>query len=223
MPEPFIVFQQFNDIALANGIAEVLQRQGIETVIEGVPALVDPTIVGVSNTQAISIKLRSGDFSKAHQALADFYKKQLDQVDKDYYLLQFTNEELMEIIAKPDEWGAFDYQLAKKLLKDRGHEVQPAAAGNLARERINALAQPDNIHPAWIYIGYITAVLGGLGGIIIGITLLYSKKTLPDGQRIFAYNDNVRAHAKIITIISFTVLTIAFVFRLLVVMGYIVL
>ena len=32
---------------------------------------------------------------------------------------------LREIIAKRDEWGAFDYALAQKILRDRGQEVAP--------------------------------------------------------------------------------------------------
>jgi hypothetical protein len=213
MSESFIVFQQFNDLELAKETAGILAKQGIENVIEGGAVFVDSNIVGVVAPQVVSIKLLPGDFSRANQVLDDYYQQQLDQVDKDYYLLQFTNAELMEVVAKRDEWGHFDYQLARKLLKDRGQEVAQPTDEKLTNQRLNELAKPDKIHPAWIFVGYASAILGGLAGIVIGTTLLYSKKTLPDGQRTLAYNHNVRTHAKAITIISFTVLAIAFMLR----------
>ncbi len=126
----------------------------------------------------------------------------MDGVDKDYYLFEFTDEELMEIVSKPDEWGHFDYQLAQKFLRESGKEIKPEVAALLKAQRLNELAKSETVHKYWIYLGYVSALLGGLIGIFIGWTLAYYKKTLPDGQRVFAYREDVRNHGARILLIA---------------------
>lgn len=193
MTETFLTFQNFNDIELANEFAKLLDQQGIPYLVEENKKFLDS---GFSNNVVpdISIKLKPEDFLKANKALEDYYKTQLNEIDKDYYLFEFTDEELIEIIAKPDEWGRFDYQLAQKILRDRGKEVKPEIAGLLKTNRIKELAKPESVHRYLIYLGYVSAAVGGLIGIFIGWTFAYYKKTLPDGQRIYAYKEDVRNH-----------------------------
>jgi len=61
----------------------------------------------------------------------------------------------------------------------------------------------------WIIVGYFLAVIGGLLGIIIGYLLMSSKKTLPNGVRVYSYNDNDRKHGKVIFIIGIIVIVIS--------------
>jgi hypothetical protein len=68
----------------------------------------------------------------------------LQEVDQDYYLLTFTDTELLEILAKPDEWGHFDCVLAKKPLTDRGHAITDAYTKQLKAKRLEELAQYED-------------------------------------------------------------------------------
>jgi hypothetical protein len=208
MTNTFLTFQKFNDIGVANEIAERLKQSNITYLLEDNKEFFDPSFANNTIEPDISIKIKSGDFSKAQIALEDYYKTQLDNVDKDYYLLTFTDEELIEIITKPDEWGHFDYQLAQKLLRDRGKEVKPEVINLLKVQRIKELAKPDTSHRYWIYAGYISAIIGGLFGIIIGWTLAYFKKTLPNGERVYAYRENERNHGTRMLLISIVSLII---------------
>lgn len=202
MTDTFLTFQKFNDIELAKEMAERLKQNGIECSLEDNRRLFDPSFVNHTVEPDISIKLRAEDFSKAHKALEDYYKRTLENVEQDYYLFDFTDEELIEIVSKPDEWGHFDYMLSQKILRDRGKEIQPEVAELLKTQRKKDLAQPDSSHIYWIYAGYFSAIFGGLLGIIIGWTLAYFKKTLPDGQRIYAYREKDRNHGTRILLIS---------------------
>ena len=198
----FLTFQKFNDVELAREIAERLKQNEIECLLEDSSKFFDPSFANNTIEPDISIKLRPEDFAPAHKALEDYYQKDLESVDKDYYLFEFTDEELIEIISRPDEWGYFDYQLAQKLLKDRGKEIKPEVAALLKTNRINELAKPDTTHKYWIYIGYFFAIIGGLFGLIIGWTLAYFKKTLPNGQRVYAYREEERNHGTRMFLIS---------------------
>lgn len=202
MTDTFLTFQKFNDIELAKEIAERLKQNDIEFLLEDNRKFFDPSFANNTFEPDISIKLRPADFAKAHKSLEAYYQKYLDNVDKDYYLFAFSDEELVEIISKPDEWGHFDYQLAQKILRDRGKEIKPEAADLLKTQRIRELAKPGTTDKYWIYFGYFSAIFGGLFGLIIGGTLAYFKKTLPNGETVYAYREEDRNHGIRILLIS---------------------
>ncbi|MGI4761273.1 MAG: hypothetical protein ACRYF0_11235 [Janthinobacterium lividum] len=58
------------------------------------------------------------------------------------------------------------------------------------------LAQPGNYkdHKAWILRGYISALLGGFFGMLIGYQLYTHRKQLPGGRRVPAYSAHDRVH-----------------------------
>jgi hypothetical protein len=203
MPETFLTFRKFQDPALAEEIAGLLKGRAIECEIETNDHYFNPSFVADPINQGMTdLKLQPQDFAKADQALADYYKAQLDTVDKDYYLFGFSDQELIEIIAKPDEWGPFDYQLAQKILADRGQEITPQRVQLLRQQRIADLKEPEPGGSLWILIGYLSAILGGAIGIIIGALLINFKKTLPNGERVYNYREQDRRHGKIIIGIS---------------------
>ena len=53
----------------------------------------------------------------------DKAEKEIEVIDDDYYLLSFSDDELIDVVSKSDEWNKFDVSLAKKLLKERGNEI----------------------------------------------------------------------------------------------------
>ena len=108
----------------------------------------------------------------------------------------FTNEELLDVVLKPDEWNAFDRRLARKILTERGMPVEVAADEVIREarmEELTALAKPQLLV---VLAGYVLALLGGVIGIYIGHHLNTTKKTLPNGDRIYVYRADDRAHGK---------------------------
>ena len=146
--------------------------------------------------------------------MLDIGNTELDNVDKTHYLFEFTNDELFDILSKPDEWNALDYQLAKKILNDRGREVNDEIIESLKEQRIAELAKPDESNRVWIFFGYLSALLGGLFGIIAGWHLFTYKKTLPDGQRVYEYSEKDRRHGRRIFYLGIIILYISVVIRL---------
>jgi hypothetical protein len=202
-PETFLTFRKYQDPALAEEIAGLLRDNRIEYEIETNDHFFNPSFINDAISQAMTdLKLHPEDFTKADKVLADYYKTQLKLVDKDYYLFSFSDQELDEIIAKPDEWGPLDYQLAQQILSDRGQDMTPERVEGLKQQRITDLKQPERAGRAWIYIGFTSAILGGAIGIIVGALLINFKKTLPNGERIYAYRESDRRQGKIIVGIS---------------------
>ena len=90
--------------------------------------------------------MQAENFAKADEVLNDFYKDQLDAIDKDYYLFGLSDKELEEVVTKPDEWGRLNYQLAQKILKDRGREITPQKA-ELLKEKQKWLTSSHRPRP----------------------------------------------------------------------------
>ena len=58
------------------------------------------------------IKINKNDFTKVKNIEIESVKKLIADVDKEYYLFDFSDEDLIEIIRKNDEWSLFDFQLS---------------------------------------------------------------------------------------------------------------
>jgi len=202
MSEDYQTFQKFNDPQLAQTIAGQLSELGIPSGIVDENPNFNPSFVTNVVEPTIHLKLRSGDFDRAHEALEKYYRQHVHDVDPDYYLLSFSNEELKDIIAKPDEWGHFDYALAKQLLAERGQAITHDEAEDIRQQRIRELSRPERTHMGWIILGYFCAILGGLFGLIIGYTFAYTKKTLPDGRTVPVYPHWARNHGRRIFFLS---------------------
>lgn len=214
MQDQFQLFHTFSDAGLVNDFTEKLEKNGISFKVEKVPRFLDSTIIGTSSDADFVIKLKSDDFIRAHQCLEDYYRSQIENIDKDYYLFSFTNDELFEIISKPDEWGYLDYQLAQKILFDRGEKIDNSVLQKLKSERKDELAKPEQpgfflyfvaylflltgllsfISPVFIYSDF--TYLFTLISFFIGKNINTSKKTLPDGQSVFYFPPKDRQHGK---------------------------
>jgi hypothetical protein len=188
MPETkYFTFQKFSDEAAALELTTVLKQHNIDVFLENTSPSFDPTFANSELIKEYRVKLLKKDFEKAHQLLLELSAKQLEQVDPNHYLFDFSDEELLELINKRDEWSAFDFLLAQKILKDRGKEITPTAIAAARNQRLQELSLPEKPQSGWILFGYFCALCGGLLGIFIGWYLHYHKKTLPDGSSVYAY------------------------------------
>lgn len=197
-----VTFLKFRSVEQANAVSEILGKAGIYYEIIRERQYFDPSFAFNKTEPDIDLLIRQEDFTKARAALQSYYESQLDSVDKDYYLFQFSHKELTEIIEKPDEWGTFDYALAKRILQNLGIFISKDEEDSIMTGRISELSKPDSKHSFWVIIGYFAAVIGGFPGIIIGWLLVNLTRTLPNGEKVFVYSDADRKHGKIILKVS---------------------
>lgn len=224
MPQAYLTFEKFSDPDLAAAVAEHLQNNGIHYSIENEGPLLDAIIIGNDLGPTIHLKIAGDDFTRARVILEDYYQSQLKNIDPDYYLLSFTNAELMEIMQRPDEWGHLDYALAKRLLKERGQEITPIKADQMREERLTELAKPEKTHGYQILFGYAGALIGFLGGatgagfglwsafaaLILGYIMAFLKKTLPNGEKVYIYSSSERKHGKRIVVLAIIAIPVWF-------------
>lgn len=215
MSEEYLRFKLFTDKPTAEDFAEVLKQNGIDYKIEEDALSFDASFAHDPLARDYVIAIKQADFKSAALAYDKYFAEQLGDVPEDYYLLQFTDDELLEILAKPDEWGSFDYQLARELLKKRGVEVSKEKTDRLKTDRYYQLAKPEGEKVKNIVGYYILSLLILPIGWIIGWTWGYSKKQLPDGYKVYAYDETVRKHGRIILFISILLSILYIVVRIL--------
>ena len=204
----FVLFQSFMNDSDALPVIEVLQENKIEYQVEKFKEPLDRVFAGEVVRDQFYLKIRSQDFSKANEVLDQMILKNISSLEKDYYLFTFSNEELLDIIKKPDEWSRQDYLIARKILGERGKPVNEPEVNTLRSQRIKELAAEEKQPVASIIVGYIFAFVFSLVGVFFGLAFLVTKKTLPDGSRVFAYTQGTRNHGKVIFILSLAMLIV---------------
>ncbi len=205
-----LVYKRFYEQEEASELTNILADNGIEFEVTEDKESLDSLYGDKQFSKQYFVKINGDDFKKTDSILLKLSEQQLDTVDKDHYLYGFSDEELFDIISKPDEWNEFDFQLSKKLLKERGKEINQETIDLLKKQRLNDLAKPEEGQRNWIYAGYLFALLGGLIGVFIGWHLSTYRKTLPNGQQVYGYKQADRMQGRRIWILG----TIMFIISL---------
>jgi|ERR1043165_1346230 hypothetical protein len=197
--QPLTDFQSFDDLDTASYmLLGTLEENNIPYEISGTNSESDFIKGKASWLHKVVVKIPPGYFDTVNDLLEE--KARAFPIPQRHYLLSFTDDELMEILEQPDKWGRDDYSIARKLMAQRGKEVPQAELTKLKTERLNSLAKPETVDPRWLGAGFAGAVLGGIIAVFFGRIICTSKKTLPNGQRVFTYDAESRKKAFVIYI-----------------------
>jgi hypothetical protein len=209
-------FQTFASAGAAEPLLQALREADIayHASLDTGQVAFDPSFANNQLTSKFIVQLKLADFERGSQVLNTIHQHALSQLDPGHYLFRFSDEELMDIVVKPDEWSALDVALAGQLLRKRGRDISPDTLQLLRQRRVAELAQPDQDHKALVRSGYLSALLGGFLGIIIGYQLYTSRKQLPTGQRIYAYSPTDRVHGMRIMALGIIVFLLVLTARL---------
>lgn len=190
------VFKKFTDIEQAKELVELLKQNQIDCkLVDNSPAI-DITFANNTLQNEVQLLVNQVDFEAARKVLEQQAEAMIQEVDTSHYLFEFSNEELYEIILKPDEWSEFDFKLSQKILADRGQTVNDDLLNTLKKQRLKDLAEPEQGQLPWIYLGYFSAFFGGIIGLLIGWYLWNFKKTLPNGEKVHAYSEKDQKHGR---------------------------
>ncbi len=197
-----LIYKRYPSSEEAQELIDLLNAHNIEYEIEDNSRSIADHIIGQDMESKVLVKINQSDFIRANELLEKQAQQEIEQVEKDYYLFSFENHELLEVLSEPDAWCDFDRQLAKKILKDRSVEISAPLEKAFVDKRIKELSKTEKGNSIWMIVGYVSALLGGLLGIAVGLNLWTSKRTLPDGSRVFVYTERDRFHGMIISIIG---------------------
>ena len=217
--QELITFQTGATIEDITEVADKLRGIGIKTEILKSKGRLDTVFIGTEYTDKYELKIPADDFTRANKLLYNTEQITAADLDTHHPLYGMSNDELKDILGKPDEWGPENYNFALALLKSRGVQITDNLLSELHDERINVLSEKKSMNFFPLLIGYATAILPfimivlknkeimgakytwyfpGFLGLLIGLVILQSKTTLPDGRRIPTFNNRTLKHAIVI-------------------------
>ena len=159
--ESLIPFRRFDNWQNAQHCVEMLEKIGIEYKLEEYDK--NPVVLGsLLAEKEFLIKVRQEDFEQADEKLLQATEINVPDLDPNYYLFGFSDEELIEILVKPSEWGEIDRAIAPKLLIGRGYDINNLKIDSKKEKHIKELAKPQEESPEKIMKGYVCVTLGGL-------------------------------------------------------------
>jgi hypothetical protein len=166
-----------------------------------VKPITDEIIIGSDMDKKIHLKIKNSGFRQADKIIEEKIKENISQIESDYYLYSFSNDELFEILSKPDEWSKQDYFISKKILVARGVNLSENNISEIQGNRMKEIKKQEKGSFFWIVIGYILSI-SGIFGFFFGLAYLHAKKILPDGNKVFVYDENTRNHGRNILVVS---------------------
>src|SRR3989338_468867 len=152
------------------------------------------------------------DLQNALELCGRMDEKIMKELPDDYYLFQFSDKELREILVRSFEWNSLDVMLAKKLLTERGVPFSEEKIAEERQEITDELDAPEKENTLIVVCGYIFCVFGGLLGLMLALLILNSKKTTHDGHRVHRYNAASRGHARNMLLIFIVVIILTLFF-----------
>lgn len=215
MEENFVTYRKFIFKDDALDLIEILKENNIDYVLDDNSSRLDSSFGNDDNTKQFVLKIEKENFERVEELEEKSISKSLDNVDKSYYLFESSDEDLIEIVLKKEEWSKFDYLLAQKILKERGKEINQDLIKAINKRRVEDL-KTEEASPKWlIFIGYLFSILGGFIGIFIGLYLMNYKKTLPNGETIYGFGKEDRNSGKNVFICSIMGIIFWFIVRIL--------
>lgn len=202
MEENFSTYRKFIYKDDALDLIEILKQNQIDYVLNDNSSRLDSTFGNDDNSKQFELKINKNDFDKVENLEENLIIESLNNVENDHYLFEYSDEELMEIVITKEQWSKYDYLLAKKILREKGKEINPELLNVIEKERTEKFSKQEDLPKMWIFFGYFFAIIGGFIGVMIGYTIMSYKRNLPDGSTIYLYKKEDRIKGQNILILS---------------------
>ncbi len=183
--DELLAYQTFSLKSEATEVAEKLRKAGIVTEIAEKATGLGGVFVGSNYEDGYILRIAATDFPTANALLYAHTEIDVANIDPDHPLNAMSIDELKDIVAKPDEWGADNFNTAMALLKGRNITISGRTIAKMQEKRIAVLSEKKRLNPWIIFIGYSTA----LSPVIANIYGRHDYHALSDIQGISGLSD----------------------------------
>ncbi len=114
----FVTYKKYQNKEQAKELIQLLTDNSIEFEVDDTTSLAD--FITGKGTEYFFIKIKTTDFITVNDLLKKHTLQEIQHIGTDYYMFDFENDELIEVLTEPDSWGELNVNLAKKILADRG-------------------------------------------------------------------------------------------------------
>ncbi len=158
-------------------------------------------IAARQNDFQFTLTLPQEQFEKAN----DLITKEVERtgVPQDYYLRDFDDAQLREILVNVYEWSRQDIAAAAILLRERNVTVYSnQLQGQKEAKRLAIKKKEGRLSLPVLLIMYTTALLGGFATLVGGAFVYFATSVNPEGIRDYTFIQDYRIHGLAIMVIS---------------------
>ena len=182
----------------AEDVVKILKENKISYHLKHEKGLLDKIYIGDTVDPMYELKIDPDDFNTLNQLLQADAATHIESLPDNYYLLQFSDSELLQVVQHPNEWNAFDIGIATTLLSKKGVPIPTTSV--LQPEQ--PFFTPIAISPVILILEYAMSAVILFAGFIIGLSTLLAYKTLFNGKRVAMFNETAIKHAKIFIVLG---------------------
>lgn len=189
----FVTYKKFNSLLETKEIVRVLEENNIDYFIENASPSYDITLSANHHQDEFRIRIHPDNFNLLDQLIIN----ELNELPEEtHFIHTFSENELIEILKKPDEWSTEILYFAKNILAKKGVNIKNEELETWKNERIEFLKKPLKKPNKLIQTAIYLNIIGGFSGMFVGWYLHKFVRTLFNGERVFAYDENTRLVGK---------------------------
>lgn len=153
------------------------------------------------------LQISSDDFPIVDKLCETLVNIDLKTLPEDYYLFEYKDEELIEILLNRSEWSEFDYVIAKKILSERNvnldeYPVYSNLRNNIKFDSGDVEFIEESFTKENLVMSYFLALLFGPYCLVRYFVIITARERLEDGSLAFKYDRNLRNNAMAICFIG---------------------
>ena len=208
-----ITIRQANSKQEAQYLIEYLQAHQIQAKLTEEAGGVEEVYTSGAPMNKFGILIEENDRAMAEIRLKELAAENLKQIPNDYYLFEYTNDELEDILVHHFEWSDTDVLISEKILEERGVIIDRDKIELKKRKVISDLIL-ERSGKYGIIAGYALLIPLSLFSLVAGLYLWRVKHTLPDGKKVYLFNSNARKHGKVIFVLACIVIPIFIILKI---------
>jgi len=185
----YLTYSKFYTEAASEELSGFLAKHHIDYIIERDKDVLDKIYIGESLDPMVLLKIKDTDFTIVNDLVKNEFVVDISRVDTSYYLLNFSDNELQDVVNSPAEWNYFDRALAMQLLRQRN---VPLVETHLVEQLVKYT--PTRISMPLLLLEYIGSIGFIYVGIVIGLGTLLATKTQPNGRSAKMFDQFTRQH-----------------------------
>jgi len=221
--QSFETYKTFMSREQAEEYIELLKKHDIQYSAESPELLITSVITGSGMLPKVVLKLHPSDFPNV-DALIEQEIMASANVPENYYLRELDNNELQEVLEKPDEWSIQDVTMAKLILRERGINISNEEIQKLRDDRMRELHQGKKAKRSVMLLYFLAVVvfslllglishwgiMSMLAGLGMGYYYAYDKSTDPDGNKYYTFEPTTRKYGQLILLVGGVVAVMLF-------------
>lgn len=180
-------------------ISEGLSARSIPYKVEKEPVAFDPTFAFRTQVGGIQVwvdEMRLEEARREMEKLGMLVPEKEDEPND--FFSDFSNEELQDVLVKPEEWGVDQVVLARETLLERGEEIDVPKIKAERKAHLAEVRKPKKAHPILFVIAIMAMFPGGFLGLLLTFWVALATNKDPVGKRYFYYTQNSRRIAAVI-------------------------